>query len=562
MGPSHIGPNTIRNVLPLLFYLSPPSFAAPIRDSSTTSSWLACLMALLIFSVVCLSTFKLLFVRYRRTSNLKGPTSSPDDRKYIHPNLKLSGFSAHTTCRGTGGCKAGFLIGLFGSPSFEIRSKPPEITLVYPGAEPSKSSSKHDVSGDTSTTCKTKNSGLSAGPVLLFDKSSSSWARCKLSTPSANGTRSRFLLSTQLSFDLGRIRRKQQRLPTQDNAPENLPWPHNHLEHATLRLVKLYTESQASLPLCSDNGIVSGCPPATGPHSLAVAHLNQPKPMAVSSLLSPLPVPLPFTQSVWSEERRCSNSTTDIMIDHPYNSALLNSMKTHPTSRRASLSPNLSVIDESSYRLTNLSPLSRSPLIDELTAPSFGYQAVTSPPPVAYSVYGTLKRREKMRSIRNRRSPPLGPSPLRSMILPEVDEGTPAQKSEPMVEDMENLSLPKRQSLQCQRLGLGLPALGLSPTASKERPLSQDANGNSSEGPESVLGFLRELAEETKDWDESIVLDEGFRSMIRCSQAILGSDSLENVHVKYSAPKVSSPDERNKTPPRFVSFWLENSPSP
>jgi hypothetical protein len=146
------------------------------------------------------------------------------------------------------------------------------------------------------------------------------------------------------------------------------------------------------------------------------------------------------------------------------------------------------------------------------------------------------------------------------MFLPDIVEDETPHPTHTTVDDIKECPVPKRGPIQYHHIGLGLPSIKLSPPNRERIRLNDDASAGSRE---SMLDFLRELAEETKDWDESIILDEGFRNMIQRSQVILGCTSLENVNVKCSAPRLQPGlGGRNKTPPRFVSFWLEDSPSP
>lgn len=544
-----------RNALLLLFIFPPFSFAAPIHDSSAPSNWLACLTALLVFSAIFLSASKIIFVRHRKFINLRGPR--PVHRQCPFRSTRLFKFSAYTTCKSSGNCKAGFLIGLFGSPSFEVRSKPSELTLIYPGADASGSCQKHDVSGDTTKTHKTNNFTLSTSPVVFFsDKNPCDIHRynnrpSRFSASLTKSAISRFLPS-QLSFDLGRFGRKKGH--TKVSTPrECLPWPHNHLEHTTLRLVKLYTEPEASLPLYTDPMAIPGIPslaPIT--RGFAVAHLNCSYPSPISSLPS-----LP-TSGTDDEGHMLRVSPSDKRTDHPHNNALL--MKPgRQSSRRASLSPNLSVIEETCHasvsRLTNEQAGPVSPTRDPMKGPL-----------MIFSAHDNLKRREKLRpsTLRSRWSPSLGPSPLRSMILPDIVEDDYSDFGYTTNNETKDCPMPKQEPLQYHRIGLGLPPVKLS--LKKEGIKLQDSNEITPEksrgSRESMLDFLRELAEETREWDESIVLDEGFRHMIQRSQAILGFTSLENVNIKCSTPEIPPGSDDGKTSPKFVSFWLEDSPSP
>lgn len=522
----------------VLLYFSTPAVAAPIRDSSTASSWLACLTALLVFSVICLSAFKLLFVRHRRVNNLKRPASSFVDPRH---HFKPAGFVARITGKNA---KAGFLIGLFGSPSFEIRPKPSEITLIYPGAY--KSLPKPDFSSDTSATSKSKKSDVSTGPIIFFSKKSS---RSRFLS-SASYSKPFFSFPTKLSFDLGRVRRKKKQVQIV-NLPqeEDLPWPHNRLEHATLRLVKTYTDPDASLPLYHSLNTPegSGSAPTLPPHSLVAAYLNRSEPVPLQCLPS-----LPVKECLEHEGGSFLGSAT---FDHPYNNHLINLLKPgRQKSRRASLSPNLSVINEACQSFPDMHGPGNGDTLPDVCGPTIPF--VPNPVknlPLPYNVCGAMKRKgrasTRSSSIRNRRSPPLGPSPLRSMLFPaNIIEGPKHATGD----GADGAPTEKRMSVQSRRLSFDLSKF------SQYSKRSKDLSGRSSEGRESILDILQELAEETKDWDESIVLDENFKAMIKRSQAILSYTSFDSTKVDPTS-KALPPIQ---TSPKFVSFWAEDSPTP
>lgn len=543
MGTPHKGLKLLSNVLPLFLCLPSLSSAAPIQDPSTPSNWSACLMALLIFSAICLSAFKLRFVRYRRTSDLKGPAPVFAKGKYVHQRFKVPGFPAHMTCKDNGNCKMGFLIGLLGSPSFEIRSKPSDITLAYPGTKVAKASDKQDSSGDTFATYKA-NKFLSHGEQPE--------TQCDLSASLTRNVRSRFPLPTQCAPDLRKVLLKKH-CPQIIASQENLPWPHDHLELATLRLVKLYTQSQVPHPLCNDaDAAFRHTLPAASPHVRAIAYLNRAQPTPAS--------PLPSLVNAQGQKQG-SDISPDMKFDL-YNNPLPALVELDRQVVRTASSLKLSAINETCQTaLPGLSATAnpvlqlKSPVLGELAKPPSAPEAIKTPP-VAYNVYDTLKRREKVRtSIRNRRSPPPGPSPLRTMVLPDIAEDDPAESKLVTVADTGDFLTSKTLSTQDQT------SAKLSPTIPKERSQSPDPNINSPGSRESVLDFLSELAEEIKDWDESILLDEEFRNMIQRSQAIFSSAALGDVNVKCSTPKIPSPPARkNEAPPKFVSFWVEDSP--
>lgn len=526
----------------VLLYVPTPSFAAPIRDSSTASSWLACLTALLVFSLICLSAFKLLFVRHRRINNLKRPSSSLLDSRR---RLRLPGFVARITGKDA---KAGFLIGLFGSPSFEIRSKPSELTLLYPGIDASKISQNRDLSSDTSASSKSKNSVFSTGPIF-FNKKSPWYIHGKGSRSGFHSSASRgksfFSLPTRLSLDLGRVRRQKKQAQVMNLPQEDLPWPHNRLEHATLRLVKSYTDPDTTLPLSHGLNNMpesSGLGPTLPSHSLIAAYLNYSEPVPLRSLPS-LPAKDYLRQEV-------DGFLGNASFDHPYNNHLLNLVKPgRQKSRRVSLSPNLSLIDEACQNFPDTSYIGYTlPDVCGSAKLPFVLDPIKNLP-LAYNACDALRRRErantKSSSVRNRRSPPLGPSPLRSILFP-------ANVIEEPKCDLDSVLTIERMSVQSQRLSFDLSRFNI------HQKRSKDLTGSSSEGRESILDILQELAEETRDWDDSIAMDENFKAMIKRSQKIMGCTSFETVNADPSS-KALPPIQ---TPSKPVSFWAEDSPTP
>jgi hypothetical protein len=120
------------------------------------------------------------------------------------------------------------------------------------------------------------------------------------------------------------------------------------------------------------------------------------------------------------------------------------------------------------------------------------------------------------------------------------------------VNDADGVLTIKRMSVQSRRLSFDLSKF------SQYQKHSKDLNDNSSEGRESILDILQELAEETKDWDESIVMDENFKTMIKRSKAILNYTSFDGANADPTS-KALPPIQ---TSPTFVSFWAEDSPTP
>lgn len=117
-----------------------------------------------------------------------------------------------------------------------------------------------------------------------------------------------------------------------------------------------------------------------------------------------------------------------------------------------------------------------------------------------------ITRRNKTVPIpRVRRSPPLGPSPLRSMILLD----TPGEEDTVEGDDVARIG--------CSRVGLGSPSL----SQSGNRTSLQEHAVKASNDSDGVLGIIRELVYETNDWDPSLFVDENFKTLIKQSKSLI-----------------------------------------
>ncbi|KAF7292451.1 hypothetical protein HMN09_01229200 [Mycena chlorophos] len=114
--------------------------------------------------------------------------------------------------------------------------------------------------------------------------------------------------------------------------------------------------------------------------------------------------------------------------------------------------------------------------------------------------------RPKLR-VRAQRSPPLGPSPLRTMILPEqeVCDG-------PVVKE-------RRMSWKA-KVGLGVD-VGLkqatSPTETSELRADVHNSRASDSHPDALLGIISELLQEANDWPDGAFFSESFKNLLQQS---------------------------------------------
>lgn len=118
---------------------------------------------------------------------------------------------------------------------------------------------------------------------------------------------------------------------------------------------------------------------------------------------------------------------------------------------------------------------------------------------------GLTRRNKTVPIARVRRSPPLGPSPLRSMILPN----TPGEEDTVECNDVARI--------ECSHIGLGLPSLSQSGIRARLHEHVAEASDNS----DGVLGIIRELVYETNDWDPSLFMDDNFKTLIKQSKSLV-----------------------------------------
>lgn len=255
-------------------------------------------------------------------------------------------------------------------------------------------------------------------------------------------------------------------------------------------------------------------------------------------------------------------NSTDISISHPY--ALSANRK------RTSQSTSSSYYDQRSTRRTFYTPTESTPPpltmkadCQSPTVPRVPFATVTpelnlsrldipfpsptlSPglPPMPFTppnhtatsfTLPKLKPKPRSPSVRIRRSPAIGPSPLRSMILPDPSEGSLGSRASDK-ENSGSRSRPVSIKSAHSQLGLGLPStrrLGLERIENPEnstRGLNLTVKGQPMDGsprplcprddddPNILLGMIRELVEETSEWDSSLFMDEGFKSLIQESK--------------------------------------------
>ncbi|KAL0574536.1 hypothetical protein V5O48_007428 [Marasmius crinis-equi] len=166
-------------------------------------------------------------------------------------------------------------------------------------------------------------------------------------------------------------------------------------------------------------------------------------------------------------------------------------------------------------------------------------------------------------STRSKRTPPLGPSPLRIVTLPEMSISefgalspritSPTVNPLEIVEDVSGIA---RQTGIYPSIGLGYPSswgerfrssTGISTNSKKERGESPIGNRHGSQAAQDeaegvMLEIIRDLVEETSGWDSSLHMEDNFKSLIQ-NAGITPQNSREHLR----SGDFSLLDELNKT---------------
>ncbi|KAG6916102.1 hypothetical protein DXG01_008429 [Tephrocybe rancida] len=294
-------------------------------------------------------------------------------------------------------------------------------------------------------------------------------------------------------------------------------------------------------------------------------------------------------------------------ISHPY--PLTTSVA--PTSSGADqLSPLASQpTQDPTSTLRHLSPVLLSVNLSPLSVPyppahNSNFDSTRSPL-IKPAISPELKQRERRKpSLRIRRSPTIGPSPLRAMILPDASDSKIKTSASQLG------SRNSHTTLDYSNIGLGLPKSPFTATSeiSKVKPFSYAENSQpentsktlsatlDTEDPNTLVGMIRELVEETDQWDGSLFKDKNFKAMIDGSkrafkggrdQDRISEDSSQHAYgdgtvwedkscevdlsllgldIFRSGGETFIPGADNKellldddaTKPRMVSFWEDN----
>ncbi|THV08520.1 hypothetical protein K435DRAFT_959078 [Dendrothele bispora CBS 962.96] len=219
--------------------------------------------------------------------------------------------------------------------------------------------------------------------------------------------------------------------------------------------------------------------------------------------------------------------------------------------------------------------------------------------PCSPVVSATLPRRKpktRSPSVRSRKSPPIGPSPLRIMTLPERSTTNLCALDEDIVRSRSGITssqipvqelVPGLRRDMYSQLGIGYPSIWgvdkkeapldqmqISTTIENESGANKDIESphvtsvssltspvitNSSslhhqdQAADDMLSFIQELVEETSQWDSSLYMDDGFKALMQ--------NPTSRLNVSASQAPVSS-SSSSSFPPRSTTSPIHISPTP
>ncbi|KAF7355342.1 hypothetical protein MSAN_01450800 [Mycena sanguinolenta] len=316
------------------------------------------------------------------------------------------------------------------------------------------------------------------------------------------------------------------------------------------------------LPLSPRLSEISATSPT--PSSVPAASLFNPKTGSrlSRSFVPPLP-PFPFLSSPPS----CTERATDLQISHPY------ALSAH-SKKNVQATLSLQADPKLLGQVHRPAPVS-APNVDGITLERSLDQAYSSPRSFCPSPppdTGILKSKLKVRSRRSPAIGAIGPSPLRSMILPEsLDNESSSYKSS---QPPHSASASPVDALGLQRRSETNPGITQSGTSNSVPPKARTRRHSVSshhaskfddgDSNVSLEGIIRELVEETSEWDQSTVfMNQSFKNLLQESgitptKSACGSFLLDlDLFKSESLRDVQTPENDNAT--NLVSFWDEDS---
>ncbi|KAG6836518.1 hypothetical protein H0H93_007195 [Arthromyces matolae] len=208
-----------------------------------------------------------------------------------------------------------------------------------------------------------------------------------------------------------------------------------------------------------------------------------------------------------------------------------------PTSIPLDDSNTLAHLDVTAGKRLEHPPTTLRPLPPVLLSVNFSSVSVPSPLPSPSQLYHSeLSSVSKEKSIaspkataprksslRPRRSPVLGPSPLRAMILPDPSDSNISVQASSSQTDA---NARRDAGFEYSHFGLTFPqspSKGHGADIEKGRDAAPLTAVDNDGDTNTLLGMIRELVEETDRWDGSLFKDENFRAMMDDSKEFLSN---------------------------------------
>ncbi|KAK0468398.1 uncharacterized protein EV420DRAFT_463484 [Desarmillaria tabescens] len=541
----------------LLFFLLSPQFAlaAPTGSISNNASYslsasLAILFTFLVVLIV-LVVLKHIYMKRRRARSLHCNNSSSSlaiGSQESSDSSMLSSLRSMTSKDGI----AAFLVGFFGSPFWETSAKAWRNSLSWKESTQSSfmyslhvQSRSHKGSRSRPTFNEKSSSSNEFGEKDAYNPDFSDSKQSN--SLSSNGS-----LPAGFSVLLPTAPGKARRVPSKHGHDRRLSLPNTSTtrkaDYESSTRQKRHSSLKSSRSQRSDSSIVlsPGLRMVYTNNSLEIPLPLSPEdhrsfPSSISERKSdqsdvpPLPPLPPITPLLPSPVEFCNHKSAigRSYISHPYALA--------PYTKKSNLKQTLKNPSEITHDQTvskapyQSPPMTRSsytfiPLPPPFTEiPPVPPVPLPLPLPPCEPVPALPKARlnNSSMSVRSRKSPPIGPSPLRIMTLPESVISNlvslPASQSDPpnINEYQEQNSHPTRLNRQSySNIGLGFPP-SCAPTGDRNAALVKRSSTDSTspkhvddDGSNLLLGMIRELVEETSQWDTSLYMDDKFKSMI------------------------------------------------
>ncbi|PBL02590.1 hypothetical protein ARMGADRAFT_1023795 [Armillaria gallica] len=557
----------------LLFFLFSPRFvlAAPTGSISNNASYnlSASLAVLLTFLVVLtvLAILKHIYIKRRRSRNLHCDASASSLAINSQKSLDTSMLSS-LRCMTSKDGLAAFLVGFLGSPFWETSTKAWRNSLSWKdGTQSSFMYSLHvqsrsyrgSRSRQTEKSSSTNEFGEKDAYIPDFSNSKQS------SSLSSNG-------SSPPGFPvlLPIAPEKARRVPSKHGHDRRLSLPNTTATRKTdcesTTRQKRHSSLKSSESRRSDSLIVL----SPGLRMVNTNNsLDYPLPLSSEDLrpftfsaseckydqshVPPLPPLPPITPLLPSPVEFCNHESSigRSYISHPYALA--------PYTKKSNLKQTARDHAETTHdKIVSKAPI-RSPSITRnsytLIPPPPPFTEVPPVPPIPLPlpfpprepIPALPKARPNTRSlsVRSRKSPPIGPSPLRIMTLPEsvISDLFTLPTSQPDPPNTNeyrdhNSYTAKLNRHSYSSIGLGFPPVSCAPEGDRSVNSAKRSSIDSTsskrigddDGSNLLLGIIRELVEETSRWDTSLYMDDKFKSMIETAgDEGRGPDKCESV---------------------------------